>query len=1023
MIGFTILGRVQARRDGKLRADWAYPQVKKIVGALLTQPGRPMPRQLLKEWAWPEDKQPANTDATFHTNAGRIRDALAEVDVEARLIAEGNAFRLAIDKSVVDYHVFRRSIELARTANRKRDYEQAFRLAQSAIDLWQPEDPLADLDTDRAHNWRRHVIENEWLPANGTLVTALMAMGEFDAALTRVDELRLNHGDILALAAHRIEALHHLARDSDASDYYIATRRALNEAGDTAAADHLKHVHDTLIYGHLTASPLRAVAPRPAESRPVSRRRLPSDAIDFLGRESLLFKLDECAASYGRFRPSVFALVGLPGVGKTALAVRWANRQLGRLLDSALHVDLRGDPGSDPIQMAEAVDELLRQLDFPIGRLADSTSRANKLADLLNSARTLVLLDNARNSEQVRPLLPLLSSCVVLITSRQNLTELTARHGVRPFTISPLPAHDAGTLLTRRIGERAAHQRDVVEQLARLCGGLPLALQLVGRHIDVHDGVQLRAFVGEFRDHSRLLEIGGTEDGSHNLRAAFTWSYDALPAKSQQLFRLLALHPGPEISLNAAAALAGWSIKSTRHCLDVLVNAHLLHAAGTLGRFRFHDLIRAYATDLADDIPSDERKRAERCLLSYYFHSSFHADRAIFPFRTPVPLLPQVEQAPELEYANDEDAANWLLDERKNLNAIIRWAPDRGHHDYAWRIPHTVYGVFRRSGFLHDVRTALEIAVASTQYVGDLESEGATRNDLGLTYLALGDHFQANQQLSIAEAIARQMNSEIGIPISIFTRAKLESVAGDIDRSIELFHQALSVARKKGYTVLQSTTLHELGNIFQGQKRYDQAIASYQQALWLRQQISDTHGEAETLTELAAIRGERGDYSAAQADVQQALGIVEYIHDIEVSSRTFSVLATICFFQDNFDKAIEYGRQAVRLAQRTRSARVEADSLHLMARSLYRIGHIEAGHEENRQAKEIYTDLGDIQRLQRVEADLAIPAPSVPTARDDSTLINEWSPRTPEEEPATTESETSSHAGHRRTTFTRRGPH
>ncbi|HEX4701821.1 MAG TPA: BTAD domain-containing putative transcriptional regulator [Pseudonocardiaceae bacterium] len=550
---FRLLGRFQLRIGGRFQ-DWGQPRLRAILGTLLVHAGRPLTFRALIEWAWPEDIEPP-LDATFHTYAKRIRTVLRTVDAPARLVVRGGNIRLDVDRELIDYYQARTLIDRARAAARDNDHHKARELAAAAVRLWVGP-PLSEVDTARAAQWRQTVVDNVWLPANTLLIGEYLGLGELDEAMARLDELQEEHPNSLGLAKRRIEVLRRLGRYTDATTYYLALRRRMMADEDSEAAEELRRFHNQFRETTAATGDVRTLT-RTAEPRAVPVQ-LPHAIPDIAGRDTILREIDTAATTEsGQLQSAIIGLEGLPGVGKTSLAVHWARRRHERHGDGALFVDLHGFDKGPAAEPPRVVDDLLYALAFPVDRIAGYAGRTAKLRELLAHRRLVIVLDNARDSAQVRPLLPLLSTCLVVVTSRRRLTALSTEYGARSFPVEPLRHRDATRFLAGRIGDRAVRDPRSVAALAELCGGLPLTLHLVAHQVAPQPGIRLTDFVDHLRDSATMLNLGGDGDSPTTTpEAAFASSYQALPESEQRLFRLLSLHPGPDISLPAAAALA-----------------------------------------------------------------------------------------------------------------------------------------------------------------------------------------------------------------------------------------------------------------------------------------------------------------------------------------------------------------------------------------------------------------------------------------------------------------------------------
>lgn len=994
-IAFGILGQTTLRMHGQLTTEWGSLKLRRVLAALLTDPGARMGMATLAEWVWSLDEpEPNDPVSTFRTYSARIGKAMREAGVPAALRTADGALHLEVERSAIDYFTFEKLIETARRLSKEENHEAACEVATSALALWRGH-PLADLTSQPAQTWRYAAVHNAWLPANQLLLGELIALGRCEAALQKLDELQREHRTDLGLARRRLHVLRELGRIDDMGAYHMSVRKLLVAEDDRAAAADLLAYYNSLLPNKISASAQRGARsaaerlaslprPRPPSDSAVTllpalsprgRSTLPPAAAGFVGHHDLQKTLDGLARDAdGRFRPGVIVLDGLAGIGKTALAVHWAHRQYGRLTDNALYLDLHGFDGGRPGKAEDVVDELLDAFDVPIARLPTPARRATKLRQILARQRTLVVLDNAASSAHVLPLLVTLSPSLLLVTSRQGLTALASRHGARRCSVTPLNELHAVEVLTNRVGPGGAAQQEPLARISALCGGVPLTLQLVAHHIESRRGAALTELADELRDQSRLLDIGDDgDDPPSNMRAALSVTYNALPREARDLLRSIGLSPAPELTLPAAAALAGRAAKEVRHALDVLVSTHFLTHTGAPGRYRVHDLLRTFARELAEaEDETEAREQAERRLLSYYLHAGFDADRLLFPFRPPVPMLPVLDGVPAAEFTSESAAAAWLLSEKNNFDRLIPWAAQRNHHEYAWRLAHPLYGIYRRYGFYSELRDAYSVSVNSTQTVDNLEAEGATRSDLGLICLALGERDAALRELHLAAAIAQQTGGAVWIATSLLHLGTFEAHIGNADDAEAMYRRALGKLRATSNPGIESAILHRLAETLRERDRLDEALTLYRRALALKQGISNRHGEAEILAELAATLCRLGNYEEARRHGLHALTIIEQINDVEAGPRACLVMAEVNHRQARHAATIAYARQAVRLAMRNHNAIVEAEALHILGHALHETGRLAAAEEGWLAATAIYLDLGNRERELHLRTDLAV---------------------------------------------------
>jgi tetratricopeptide (TPR) repeat protein len=857
------------------------------------------------------------------------------------------------------------------------DHRKAKELAEAAVDLWVGP-PLAEVDTARTTSWRDGIIDTFWLPANTFLLAQDLALGELDDAMARLDDLQVDYPRHPGLAKYRVQILHGLGRARDADSYYLDHRRRMLADDDREAADDLRRFHDQFLDVAADVPPL----PPPAAEPPDVPLQLPHAIPDFAGRADLLGDLDAAATDdTGELTAAILTLLGPAGVGKTSLAVHWARHRHNQHQDGAVLVDLHGFDHGSPADAARVVDDLLQALRFPVDRIADYAGRAAKLQLLLAHRRLVVVLDNARDAAQLQPLLPLLSTCLVVVTSRQRLNVREARS----FAVAPLSHADATRFLVGRIGDSATQDPSSVDELATLCGGLPLTLHLVADNIAPQRGIRLADHVDHFRNLPALLDLGDNDSTA----TAFTISYQALPESGRRLFRLLGLNPGPDIGVATAAALAGQSVPDVERGLEVLLAAHLVEHSGAMDRYRSHDLIRAYASRLgqADEFAA-ERAAAEQRMLDFLLHTAFRADQVAFSYANRVPMPALTTDVEPLTFADEQSAVTWLLRERRALVSAVDYALRRGYDDHAWRLPHTTLAIFRRYGYFDDALTTLNNAVAASRRTGEPEAEGAALSDSGRVQLTLGNHAEARKMFYLAMYIAEANKYELGVAASLCNLAQVEILDGDYNHAITLAQRALDAAQRLGDGRMQSVARLRLGNAFRAKRQYEQAITHYEDALLIqRRMIGYRRGEGGTLTELAALHCERGDYALAKAYGKRALAIIETVQDVEIGQQICVVLAEVYRQLSDAPQATQYARSAVGLARHIRNPEKEATSLDSLGRALLADGYVDSAVQQFKQAAQIYGDLGrdlDAQRMTGLIGDLAAPPAPVPKTRTNS---------------------------------------
>lgn len=988
-IWFGILGQTALRMHDRLTVHWGERKTRAILGALLYRPGKHLSVESILDQVWSEDQvMPRDPASTLSTYAGRIRSAIADSGAPARLPRANRGLHVDVDPRHIDYFQFRSLMEDAHNFASEDSYEKAHTAATLALGQWQGI-PLADISTEWADAVRLTLKNNHFIPANGLLIDAKIATGRFTEALHRLDELEHDLGFEMGFAIRRLQVLFRLGRLDEAQDYCFATSRSCISDGDPATAEQLRR---TLAELHTSPpDPQRHTVVRIKSSR---AQRLPHDIVDFTGRQDLLDELDALSSvATGRPRPRIIALDGAPGVGKTALAVRWAHRVKERFRHGVYFADMRGFAAAAPATADEVVDMLLSSFDNASEQRIGARHRLDTLRQVFTDRPALVILDNAVDSEHVWPLLEALEKCVVVITSRRRLTKLSVVTGASTLTVPLLERSHASALLTGRIGSRAGDEPRALRELISLCGGLPLALGLVADRVASRAGSQIATMVEQLAHHETLLSIGETTDHATSLRAIFNHSYDALARDEQVLLCLLGIHPGTTISVDTAAALAGTSAARARRGLDSLVGAHLLDQPDSVDRYRIHDLILYYASELS--VADDERELARRRMLSFYLHTAANARRITFPHRPPLPLCAVESGCTPRTFTDEHDATRWCLSERVNLRAAIDHATTTGYDTYAWQIPHAIVDLLNRHSYYDDVRQALTIAVAAASRTGDLMAEAASLNDLAHLNLNQAHPNDAGQQLQRCLALLGSDTDHPGMPAVIHNLARQKGQLGRHDEAYHLYQKSLSLARNRGDADKEASSLHRIGEFQISRRQYAAAIEHLEEASSIRLRIGDVNGQAQTFLAIAEAELASGDARRAHAHADRARRLLSRTPHRPTQIRTALMLAEIALERRQHADAVEHAAHATYLAHNAYDGINEACALLLRGRAEALAGNLDQARLAWEQGMTIPQATPVIlERLRALVASARIE-PAVPNARDGQNPLWESAPTTP----------------------------
>ena len=559
---------------------------------------------------------------------------------------------------------------------------------------------------------------------------------------------------------------------------------------------------------------------------------------------------------------------------KTALAVHWAYRVAPQFPDGQLYVNLRGyDPSGRPATPEDVVSRFLGALGVPDYRIpADPGARESLYRSLLADRKMLVVLDNARDAAQVRPLLPGGPGCMVVVTSRNQLASLAASPGAHVLTLDLLSEPDALELLTRRLGRRRVRDEpQAVRELIRLCARLPIAVSIAAARAEAHPAFPLAVLAGELRQESDRLDALDTGDAASSVSAVFSWSYQNLSVPAARLFRLLSVHSGPEITVPAAASLAGLPRDQARRALAELTGSHLI-AEHAPGRFAFHDLLRAYAADLARTQDGDgECSAAVHRLLDHYLHTSYVMSRLLDPTRDAIGLAsPEPGSLPE---APDDygQAWAWADAEHQVLLAAVHLAAASGFDAHAWQISWALEPFFYRRGHWHEFAAMQRTGLDAALRLGDMAGQAHMHHGLGRAHAYLGSFQEACAHLSQAVAGFRMLGSrtrEARVRIDIGTTLRRQ---GRYTDALGHEEEALRLYRAASHRAGEAGALNNIGfcHIYMGS--YQQALDCCRQALSIFSELGDRYGEAHTYDSLGYAYHCLGDYTQAITCYQESL--------------------------------------------------------------------------------------------------------------------------------------------------------
>ncbi|MFI9561019.1 AfsR/SARP family transcriptional regulator [Nonomuraea endophytica] len=818
----------------------------------------------LAYWVWGEDL-PAHPRNTLHTYVRRLRDMLGPHLIET--VPHG--YLLRVGREDVDLLRFRDLVRQARACADAGAVDQESALLRQALSLRRGE-PFEGLTSLWLERELAPLVEEEWLAALARQVDLDLAAGRYRDLIPELNRLTAAHPLREEVWEQFIRALYDSGRRAEAVDAYERVRTILREEMDLEPNERLQRLHRLVRGGADMAEEQSSPARRP--------RQLPSDITRFTGRHAVLAALDDLLpgtdARPEAPAPIVIAVVSGPaGVGKTALAVHWAHRVRQRFPDGQLYVNLRGYGPASPTEPAAVLESFLLALGVPAARIPVGTeARSALLRSTLADRRMLILLDNAHDAAQVRPLLPG-SDSLVLITSRGQLRSLAAREGARRVVLDRFEPHESAVLLGDILGvERVAGQPAAVARLAHLCAHLPLALGIAAELAGRRPADSLEAVVQQLRDERRRLETLDTGDDPHgSVQAVFSWSYQALTPAAARLFRLLGLHPSNDISAAAAAALSGVTVPQAQRLLDELAGRHQL-SEHLPGRYELHDLLRVYAIVQAErEESTEEHAAAVRRLVRWYLHSAANARGVLLPGR-PIPGVKKPEDDVEpIEFDVMDEVLAWYDAERKGLIAAVHQAADQELHTEVWQLADAlwVYLDLRQAG--DDWISVGQAGLRAARHTEDDHAEALMLKGMGNAHLLLRRHDEALRWYEQALALHRRNHNRAGQAAVLNNMGLVYEDLRRTEESIRHHEEGLAIVRELGDLPALASKLGNLAIAYKSAGRLQDALDTGRQALKINQDTGDRRGEACVLSTLAEIFHEIGDHPTAIDGYQQAL--------------------------------------------------------------------------------------------------------------------------------------------------------
>ncbi|MET9023142.1 BTAD domain-containing putative transcriptional regulator [Actinopolymorpha sp. NPDC004070] len=935
-----------------------------MLTALVVGRGQPLSIDSLIEEVWP-DGPPRGAVNQIHGYAVRLRRLLA--DPHGRLLRTSQpGYELRLDVGDVDVDRFEDLLRRGEDALRGHDFESARDFLGAGLELWHGA-PFADVPMTLKLQAEVDRLEERRMTATEARIEADLALGREAGLVAELRTLTANSPYREGLWRQLMLALYRTGRQADALTAYQELRRRLDEDLGVEPTPALSDLHQRILRAEAgldlprdTPAPPNAPVPAgatvqagtsPAEAtdqldratnqldrttdqpgraaeqpEPASSpnspsflvpHQLPADLPDFTGREEELRALDALIGlpdAPPATSPVLVAVDGAGGIGKTTLALHWAHSVAHRFPDGQVHIDLHGYHPDAPLPTDAALDHLLRSL----GVDGDSVprgveARAALLRSVLSGRRVLLILDNARSAEQVRPLLPGTPGCFVLATSRDDLAGLVARNGARRLTLdrfSPATAHD---LLRSILGPRRVDDEpEAALAIGEYCGGFPLGLRIAAERVARRRSLSLADVAAEFADPSRRLDaLDVPRDPTAAVREVFSWSYRALSPEAARAFRLLGLGPSPEFPTAAAAAALGTSRTTALRLLDELAGCHLIEPVH-VERWRAHDLLHAYAREvLTAEEPPQERDNALRRLLDWILRTADAAVRMLDPARRHLELPPAQFAVEPQTFTGYAQALDWCDLEGSAFLPLIRIAADSGEATTAWQLAAAVWSYYYLRGRAAEWVAAERVALDAARRSHDDSGEAWTLNRLGVAHRERGDLDEARACFQASVEVRRRTSDRFGEASSLDNLGSVFRMLSRHGDAIDCRQRAIEIQREIGDRIGEAGTLSNLALSYLDMGQLDEAFDALQRALEIQHVEGDEYGLAETYAGLGTAHLQTGDPHTAAEQLRRSLDLYRRRDDQPGAARALTRLGDALHASGEHEAARDCWRDAL----------------------------------------------------------------------------------------------------------------
>ncbi len=891
-VRFRVLGPVTMEVDGKPVALGGV-KPRTLLAALLVRPDRTVETPALIEAVWGA-RPPGSARGMIQTYVSTLRRAIRQAGGPDVLRGDRSGYWVMV-KGGLDLTEFENAVENARDMLTHNRPKQAAAHLRGALGLWRG--PAFDGVTNGLLGAEAARLQELQMTALELRVTADLRAGDYETLIPDLRGLVAQYPLREKLWASLMLALHHTGQNSAALAAFESIRRKLADEFGANPGSLLRQAHETVLRGEMTDKEAVTSA-APANTVPM---QLPADLTTFCGRTTDMARLDTLNAR-------TIVIAGPGGVGKTALAVHWAHQVRTRFPDGQLFVDLRGYDTLAPVSTAQALTQFLRALGTPSQQVPATVDEQVALYRSLTADRImLVVLDNAVGTDQVRALLPPNPQSMTLVTSRDDLRALTVHNDARVLRLDALSELDSVALLKSFLG---AVDDGPVEELARLCGYLPLALRIVAANLLGSGHGLITDYIERLRA-DRLAELTIDGDPSVAVRSTFHLSYQALDGPARRLFRLLGRVPGADFTVPVACAIAGDDSEADiRRALDRLVAANLV-APRPGERFQFHDLIRDYAADQARAETTDDLTACDHRLLGFY--------------------LSAIKDA----------SVRWLDDERANLVAVVgSAASDTGTCHYATEITLALRQYFMSRGHAADGLAMCEAALAAARRAGDQRAEAGVLTMSGLISYNLSDYQQAIAKHTRARDVAKAIGDPLAEADAVHHLGRVHAQLGQPRDAIRCHESELALAEQAGSEVLRARAINYIGVAELSLGHVEEAVAKHTESLSIFEKLGDQGATIYVLNGLGLAHWTAGRLTEAANCHKQCVDIAREKEIHYLAGNALVCLAETYCDLGRYLEAKSHAYEALVVSRQIGERRYEAGALEITATVQRRLGRL-----------------------------------------------------------------------------------